>query len=330
VVPPGLRPEIEDLAHATDADIRRLRHALVREEVAPARGFRLTFLGTGGNPTNLVGQQRGTGGFHLVAEPLSLFVDPGPGAIGRAVAQGVELRNLDGVFVSHGHTDHVLCAGAIVEAMCRGMTARQGVLLAPEEVLASGQISRYHQGALRSEWYPGGPEAVVALAPGRTVPLGEARLTPVRAVHGGENFGFRLEHPRIVVGYTSDTRYLRRYRTWDGVERLVRPGEKLERFGVALEVEESLVEAFAAVDVLVLNVSFFDQHAHRHLTLFGAADLLRRTGARLGVLSHFDPSLGSPPERAAAAARIAAELAGPEVVAAADGMVLDLARWCRR
>jgi hypothetical protein len=324
-VPVRLRAAIERLSQATDETLRAERQRLVDAEVPPPKGDSLTFLGTGGNPTNLVGQQRATAGFYLALDDFSLYVDPGPGAIVYAHRFDVELRNLSCLFISHGHTDHVLSAGAVIEAMCRGMTKRRGWLLAPREVLESGAVSAYHQGGQSSRWYPGGPEAVVALTPGTEVRVAEdVRIRPVTALHGGENYGFRLEGRGRSLGYTSDTRYLLRYRTWEGGEEEVRPGEKLRHFEAALAVEESLVAAFTGVEVLVVNVSFFDQHAHRHVTAFGAADLLRRTGARLGVLTHFDPSLGQPAERADEVAEIVAELAGTEVIAARDGLRLDL------
>lgn len=323
-VPPRLRTVIERLSMETDGTIARERYHLVRAEPPPISEDVLIFLGTGGNPTNLVGQHRATGGFYLAVNGLALYVDPGPGAIVHAVAAGVDLRNLSACYISHGHTDHVLCAGAVIEAMCRGMTARRGLLFAPPSVLRDGLVSRYHQGLESSPWYPGGPEAVLELVPGLVVDLGGGTIRTTPAHHGGENLGFRLETPGLSVGYTSDTRYLLRYRTWEGEERSVTPGEKVWHFQEALAVEEDVAEAHRGVDLLIVNVSFFDQHAHRHITLFGAVDLLLRVRPRLAILTHFDPSLGTPAGRAEEAADLLSGWTGVPVLAARDGMRLEL------
>jgi hypothetical protein len=324
-VPSEWTPVLERLSRETEAAFRQDRAELVHGHVPPPRGDVLTFLGTGGNPTNLVRQIRATAGFHVALGGVSLYVDPGPGALWHARRAGLDLRGLDAVFVSHAHTDHSQCTGAVVEAMCRGMTQRRGLLMGPDEALA--RVSDYHQGKAGSAWYPGGPEAVVRLAAGVPVAIRPGvTLTPVPAFHGGENFGFRLEAPGLALGYTSDTRYLLSYETADGRVASVRPGEPLAGFVAAHAVEERLVDAFRGVDVLVANVSFLDLHAHRHLTVLGAADLFARAGVRLGVLTHFDPSLGRP-EIVGEVAALVGRLLGIPVVAAHDGLVLDLAPW---
>lgn len=301
------------------------RHVLVREAPPPIEGRSLLFLGSGGNPTNVVGQMRQTGGFVVTLPGCRVFVDPGPGAIFHAARSGVEMRNLTALFISHAHTDHALGAGAVIEAMCRGMSTRRGSLLAPQEVLDA--IPAFYMGEVSRRWYPGGPEHIVPLTAGSSQALAPGvTFTATPAHHGGANVGMRLEDGMTSVSYTSDTAFITRYRTEDGSEHEVGPGEPLpEDLAEVTEVHEDVVEAHRGADVLVMNVSFLHLFAHRHLTALGAVELIRRSRPKRAILTHFDPSLGVPPERAEALARLVTDMTGTPTIAASDGLVFPLA-----
>lgn len=314
---------LDRLRRETDATLFRERQRLVRDEVARPQGEEILFLGTGGNPTNVAFQHRQTGGFIVTAEGFSLYADPGPGAIYHAARAGAELRNLGAVFISHQHTDHAQGAGAIIEAMCRGMTASRGLLLAPEEVLSG--LSPYYRGVARSRWYPGGPEGSRGLVAGTSVSLQEGlTLTATPTHHAESNVGFRLEGQSVSLGYTSDTAYIVSYEAGGGV-REVQPGVSFpEDFQAAVKVHDDVTDAFRGVGILILNVSFFHQNPHRHLTAYGAVELLKRVKPNLGILTHFDPSLGTPPERAQDLAGLVSDLTGVPVRAAHDGLRIGL------
>lgn len=301
---------------------RTSRAALFTASEEPT-GRRLIFLGTGGNPVNVITQVRRTGGFVVMTPELRMHVDPGPGAIFHAARAQVPLDLLDAVYVSHGHTDHYLGAGAIIEAMCLGMNRRRGLLLAPESVLSGGQISAFHQGAMASPGYQGGPHARPL---GPQLQLGRgATLTPVPVYHGIEDFGFVLALPELKLAYTSDTGYIEAYADELGSEHTVAVGASgLAQLAQATTWHQDLDQAMQGVDVLIANVSFFDMFAHRQLTVVGLRHLLERIRPRLCVMTHFDPSLGSPPERAAAAARWLEAETGVRTKAAEDGLQIDL------
>ena len=70
--------------------------------------MKITFLGTGGGRFSAISQRRMTGGFRIDnLNGKNYHVDPGPGALVRTYQFGFDPRNLDGVFVSHAHTDQV-------------------------------------------------------------------------------------------------------------------------------------------------------------------------------------------------------------------------------
>jgi phosphoribosyl 1,2-cyclic phosphodiesterase len=284
------------------------------------------FVGTGGSPINLMRQVRATGGFYVELPEVRLYVDPGPGALVHARALGLPLEDLDAVYISHGHLDHYGDADAIVESMCRAMSVRRGLLLAPRSVLEEGLVSAFHQGRRPDVPYPGGPRAR-ALEAGRAVALGDgAVLHPVPAHHGGENYGFVLETPDLRLGYTSDTGYLIAYRNADGERISVEPGRAVVDFEAAEEVHLDLRAAFADVDVLVANVTFMNHFASRQLTAIGLGDLLAGSGVGLAVITHLDPALtgAGGEDRTPLLAEYVERVSGVPTLVARDGMRLQL------
>ncbi|MDA8345192.1 MAG: MBL fold metallo-hydrolase [Thermaerobacter sp.] len=298
--------------------VRRSAAWLRTEEVPPAQGDFLRFLGTGGNPSGVIGQRRRTGGIWLSLGGKRIALDPGPGAAFHAARSGLDARGLDAVLISHGHTDHYMDAPALIEGMCRGMSRRGGLLCLPREALALGLIGRYHLGLDPVPWYPGGP-VVTPWEDGREVALGPVTLTPFRVHHGPENYGITFAYAGRRIVYSSDTSYVLLYEDEFGKSLAPRPGEPLPAPRAITQVREDVLAPFFGADLAILNVSFFWQHAHRHLTAMGAADLLRRAGVRKAIITHFDRSAA--PD-AAAIARYVAQESGADVVAARDGMQL--------
>jgi len=308
------------LVERSQAQVRQCAQWLRSQEVSPPGGDFLHFLGTGGNPSGVISQRRRTGGLWLSLGGQQITIDPGPGAAYHAARAGLDTRALDAIVISHGHTDHYLDAGALIEGMCRGMSQHRGLLGLPRAMLDGGMLCGYHLGREPNAWYGGGPE-IRAWREGETLRVGTVSVTPFAAHHGPENYGlsFVCDGRRIV--YSSDTSYVLSYRDLAGTEHVVRAGETLLAPAAISSVREDLVEAFRDADLAVLNVSFFFQHAHRHLTAVGAADLLRRAHVRRAWLTHFDNSIGP---WAAEVARFVGEASGVPVMAARDGKRVPL------
>lgn len=276
------------------------------------------FLGTGGNPVNLLSQYRQTGGFVLRLGRLTMAVDPGPGFIYHASRQGVHLPSLDAVFVSHGHTDHCSDAGAAIEGMCRVMSERRGLVLAPREVFDEGAVTAYHQG-LRpaSTGYPGGP-CCTALEDGIDVQLPGALLTPIAVFHAKENYGFVLREKEVTLGYTSDTAYVLSYRDAAGSTVDITDHSPMEGFVQVERFHESIAQGFAGVDVLIANVSYFNLYADRHVTALGLIHLLKLTRPRLCIMTHLDPCCFRPVDFSEEMAHFVQAQSGVRTVIAAD------------
>ena len=251
----------------------------------------ICFLGTGGSPRCMLTQVAHTGGFMLNFPGFALHTDPGPGAILQANRYNLDPTALDAVFVSHAHTDHYTEANTMIESMCRMMSQRRGHVLAPAEILENNYISPFHQGhGTTTGPYRGGPAVTLALRDNQPVALGEASLTPHRAYHGGENYGYVLEYDGLTIGYTSDTNYVQSYRTTSGQLRHIqdhRMGE-LEDLAEVVEYRHDLKEVYSQVDILIANVTFHNMWSHRHLTGYGLSHLLTGSKVRQCYITHLD------------------------------------------
>ena len=166
--------------------------------------MKITFLGSGGGRFSAISQRRMTGGFRIDnLGGKNYHVDPGPGALVRTYQFGFNPRNLNGVFVSHAHTDHYNDAEVLIEAMTRGMTKQQGAIFGSESVLNGFEkwgpcISSYHQSM----------SDVFVIKPGEVSEVNGIKVKGAAIEHGDPaGCGFQIDYNGFKVSYTSDTGY---------------------------------------------------------------------------------------------------------------------------
>lgn len=166
--------------------------------------MKITFFGSGGGRFSAISQRRMTGGFRIDnLAGKNYHIDPGPGALVRTYQFGFNPRNLNGIFVSHAHTDHYNDAEILIEAMTRGMTREQGTIFASGSVLNGFEkwgpcISKYHQSM--SDSY--------VLAPDVVHEVNGIKVKGCRTEHGDPaGSGFQIDNRGFKVSYTSDTGY---------------------------------------------------------------------------------------------------------------------------
>ena len=95
----------------------------------------MLFLGSGGARFVVARQLRASGGMWMRFGETQIHVDPGPGALVRALSHvpPCNPRELDAIVLSHKHLDHSGDVNALVEAMTSGGFRRRGMLLAPAD-----------------------------------------------------------------------------------------------------------------------------------------------------------------------------------------------------
>lgn len=253
--------------------------------------MKITFLGTGGGRFSAISQRRMTGGFRIDnLNGKNYHVDPGPGALVRTYQFGFDPRNLDGVFVSHAHTDHYNDAEILIEAMTRGMTKEYGVVLGNKSVLDGYErwgpgISKYHQS--HSKKY--------VLEPNHVENINGCSVKGTKTVHGDpEGVGFQIDYRGFKISYTSDTGYF-----------------------------EDLHKYHEGADILIASVLRPGNKSIRgHLCSRNFIELLKEVKPKLAIMTHFGLKMLSidPIDEAK---RITKE-SGVKTLAAFDGMSFEV------
>ncbi len=256
-----------------------------------AAGPSLKFLGTAGARFAVSTQLRHSGGLLWTVGGASLWVDPGPGALVRALSARprVEPSRVDALLVSHRHLDHAGDATAVVEAMTGGGFDRRGTLLGPLDALENEPVVFRYAQAFPARRVVLRESGQVELAPGLRL------ATPLAHDHGVETYGYRLAAPGLSAAHVVDTFWM-----------------------------DALPEAYGGVDLLGVNTTRL-RGGDRRLLHLGADDAERLVAAvrpRLAVLTHFGMQMVR--ARPEAVAFAIGQRTGVPTLAARDGMALDL------
>ena len=251
----------------------------------------LKFLGTAGARFVVSTQLRHSGGLVWTLGGATIWVDPGPGALVRALASRprVDPAKVDALVVTHRHLDHAGDATAVVEAMSRGGFGRRGTLLAPRDALeVEPVVFRYAQSFVAER-------RVLAEGSRHELAGGVVLDTPLAHDHGVETYGYRLSAGGFTAGHVVDTYWM-----------------------------DALPQAYSGVDLLLVNTTRERGRDRRYLHL-GADDaelLVAEIRPRLAVLTHLGMQLAR--GRAEELALAISGRTGVPTLAARDGWLLDL------
>jgi phosphoribosyl 1,2-cyclic phosphodiesterase len=252
----------------------------------------ILFLGTGGARFVVARQLRASGGMWMRFGETQIHVDPGPGALVRALTHvpPCNPRELEAIVLSHKHLDHSGDVNVMTEAMTSGGFRRRGAILAPadafdDEPVVLPYVRRFVARVERLEPSSG---------PYR---IGDVELfTSMLHVHAVQTHGLHFHYGGIRIAYLPCGRY------FDG-----------------------LADDYAKhrPDVLIVNVlRWRDEMNVDHLTWFDARRVIAGVRPRVAVFQHFGTKmLEADPRRLAA--RLEDEL-GVRAIAAYDGFTLDL------
>lgn len=217
----------------------------------------IRFLGTGGARFVVAKQIRASGGMWMLFGETQIHVDPGPGALVRAlsIVPPCEPAELDAIVLSHKHLDHSNDVNVMVEAMSQGGWKPRGTLFAPRDAFEGEPVilpyvRRY---AAREEFLAerSGPFAINDV---------ELR-TSIRHQHGVETYGMHFRYAGVTVSYLPCGRFF-----------------------------PELIEDYRAhaPDVLILNVlRFRDRMDVDHLTFDDARALIAGIRPKTAIMSHF-------------------------------------------
>lgn len=237
-------------------------------------------------------QARSTAGTFLRLNGVNLLLDCGPGTLVRCtqVEPPINLFELDGIILTHGHIDHSADVNCLVDAMTGGGIWSRGALFTQHDCLEGEHrvVLRYFRPFL---------ERIEVLRPSTPYELGGVRFrTSLPHDHRVETCGIHFEHAAGQVSFLIDTRYF-----------------------------EALRDEYRGADVLVVNVvrSNRDDAPHAlHLCMEEVQELVADIRPRKTILTHFGMRLlESDPDRRA---REMADALGLDVVAARDGMIVPL------
>jgi phosphoribosyl 1,2-cyclic phosphodiesterase len=261
-------------------------------ESLPDQSSSILFLGSGGARFVVARQLRASGGMWMRFGDTQIHVDPGPGALVRALSSvpPCNPRALAAIVLSHKHLDHAGDVNALVEAMTSGGFRRRGMLLAPPDAFEDEPVVLPYAQRFVDE--------LVRLS-GSAGPyrIGEVELrTSMAHLHAVETFGLHFSYKGLRVAYLPCGRY------FDG-----------------------LAADYARLDpqVLIVNVlRFRDEMNVDHLTWSDARAIVAAVRPKVAVFQHFGTKmLEAGPDRLAQ--ELEDEL-GLRVIAAYDGLQLDL------
>ena len=249
----------------------------------------IRFLGTCGGRFATIYQTRSTGGIYLKEGETRLALDPGPGALVRMHQELIDPTKLDVVVVSHCHIDHSNDAAILVEAMTKGSTRRNGVLIGSSSVTngykgSAPVIPRYQLAKL---------EKIITARPGQSFSFGELEIIATPADHTDMTtvgFIFRTRHGDI--GYISDSAFFDEMKSiYEGCRLLI-----------------------------ICTTRPLNARIHHHMCTEDAAQLIEGIRPEMAILTHFGlKTLRQDPKKEAE--WVKAET-GLSTIAARDSMVV--------
>lgn len=253
--------------------------------------MKLTFLGSGGGRFATISQKRMTGGFRIDDFGGKNYqIDPGPGALVRSYQFGVNPTKIDGIFISHSHTDHYNDAEILIEAMTRGMTKNNGIIMGGKTIFENYQrwgpaISNYHKSNSKN----------LILTPGKIARFPGFTIKGTATRHGDPTgVGFQMENNGFKISYTADTEYF-----------------------------DELPKHHKNADILIGSVLRPGERSIRgHMCTCNFIDIVEQVKPSLAIMTHFGFKMiaANPVEEAIRVSK----KTGVRTLAAFDGMRVDI------
>ena len=228
------------------------------------------------------------------AFPGPWLIDAGPGALQRLAQAGESYREIDSLFLSHTHPDHIASLIPLLHALNYTPGFKR---TAPLTVYGPAAVKQYLDLHLGFTPYlcPTFPFQLMALTDGEEVRRGPMRITCRLLQHSTPTLGFRFAWEGFSLVYGADTA----------------PGD-------------GILELSRGADLLILEASFpVDHPTSSHLTTRQAGEIARAAHAGRLLLTHLHAEVGDMPAPEREAEVRQSGFAG-EVLFAEDLTCLDL------
>jgi ribonuclease BN (tRNA processing enzyme) len=217
----------------------------------------LIILGSG---TGVISLKRGSPGFLLRTEQNLFLTDSGPGTLTRILQSGFELNDIDAIFYTHIHPDHVTDLVPFLFASKYGAQKRKKKLTlvgGPGFKKFFHSLSKTYRGWLVTKSYPLDLREVGE----SNFTFNDIAIRTCRTNHISESIAIRFENEKGSVVFSGDT-----------------------------DFSENLVVLAKGADVFILECSFPDSMKVKgHLVPRDAARLAKLANPKKLVLTHFYP-----------------------------------------
>ncbi len=289
--------------------------------VAAGEPARFLTLGTMGGP--LPHAARSQPANVLVSDGKVYVVDAGDGAAGQLAKAGIALGDVDGIFLSHLHADHVSGLGAIIMLRLAGLTANPIAVYGPPGIrrMVDGIIAAMgpvlETGYGMADVALPDPKAVIMvteIGEGWSAELSGAKITAVRNTHYGDrataqSLAYRFDVRGGSVVYTGDTG------PSPAVERLAKGADIL--FAEMIDIDLTLAR-ICRLNPTLGGPQFNGIARHlaaQHLTPEQVGDLATKAKVSHVVVTHLVPGSTDEDRLAAYVERIKTRFQGPVQIA---------------
>lgn len=252
---------------------------------------KIKFLGTAGARFVVTKQLRKSGGIWLTLDNTNVLIDPGPGSLVNCHSSRPKLNplDLDGIILTHRHIDHSNDINIMIEAMTNGGFDKKGIVFAPKDALDDDPVILHH--------FRDKVEKIETLNEKKNYTIGNFSFsTSLYHDHGVDTFGLNIFGKNITISLITDTRYI--------------PG----------------LESNYTGDIQIINVVLLEKKEHiMHLSIDDAVKIIELNKPKLSILTHFGMKIikAKPWE----IAKDISEKTGLNVIAASDGMEIDLDKY---
>lgn len=247
---------------------------------------KLLFLGTGCGDSLMLTQKINTSGLYFEINGLKFILDPGPGSIVNANKYGVNLLELNGLIVTHPHPDHATDANPMCDALRKPGT----FLMAGEKCLIPS--NNYYP--VFNKFQLTIPEKIYPIKPGSQVEIGSIIFQGIPNNHLDIGLGIKIIAEKKIA-YVGD-------------------GDL-----------EGINKYYQDMDLIIFNIMYpieSSQMKGIHANADAVIEFLLKTKPKKAIIQHYTKEMleANVDEQA----NIISKKTGVEVIAAKDGMEIEL------